>query len=226
MCEFIYLHIPKTAGTSFRKMLYKQFEKDDIFPNEKFIKNNNGKYPDLKELRNKYIDIINEKKLLTGHLPYFTRTMFDNPTKVFTFFREPVSRTISFLYHCKNNREKYLNSKIEDIFNNEYAEASNLQVKLFSRGFKNPNKTQLEIACDNLLKLDCFGITEDFENSIILLEKTFGWNLGKMKKINITKTKEPLSEQLINRIIEANQMDSKLYSFAKSLYHNNLTKIR
>ena len=39
---YFFVHIPKTAGSSFRNMLYRQFEQDVIYPNLKDIKNNNG----------------------------------------------------------------------------------------------------------------------------------------------------------------------------------------
>ena len=45
-----FIHIPKTAGTSMRMMLYDIFEQESILPNQQDIKNNGGGYPAFDKL--------------------------------------------------------------------------------------------------------------------------------------------------------------------------------
>jgi len=82
--QIIYLHIPKTAGTSFRLLMIKNYPEDRLWWNVDDFSGN-----------------LNDYKFIGGHRPYDFYTEHKNPEKLFiSVVREPVSRAISlFNYH-------------------------------------------------------------------------------------------------------------------------------
>lgn len=215
MAQFFFIHIPKTGGTSFRQMLQTQFKPDEIFPNENLIRKLKG-YPYLNELNEIYQDKISNVSLLVGHYPLSAYQLLSNDVKLLTFFREPVSRAVSFIRYYKKTNQDYKNSSLEEIFNSEINQLSNMQVKIISSIFNDNNKNRINVAIENLNRLDFFGISEDFNTSIKIAEKQFCWNLGVIKKVNITNSSIDIPENLINQIIECNQEDIALYNVVKS----------
>ena len=217
MSKYFFLHIPKTAGTSFRKMLNKQFSNQEIFPNERLIKQLGG-YPFFNELEEKYKEKLAMATLLVGHYPFSAYKSFCEDTELLSFYREPVQRVISFLNYYKSVDKRYIDSSFEMIFEKEIGQISNVQVKMTSGIYNDRNQSRVDIAIQNLKKLDFIGLSEDFENSVRIAELKFGWNLGKIKKVNITPSKSSISSVLIQKIIDYNAEDLIFYEEVKRQY--------
>ena len=112
---YIFLHIPRSAGTTFIKHMQKNFtekeaiwidyEKLDLDPFE-------SKHKNYLNQVNKYFSAFsrNEKegvKIISGHLvPFGVHKLFDKTARYITFVRDPLERTIS-LYNYY--RTLYLN---------------------------------------------------------------------------------------------------------------------
>jgi hypothetical protein len=217
MGKYFFLHIPKTAGTSFRQMLQYQFKESEVFVNEKKIIELGG-YPDFAVLKEKYIGELSDIKLLVGHFPFITHTLIGDNVKILAFFRDPVQRVISFLNFYKATDERYKNSSMEFIFEEEINQTSNMQVSLLSEGFFEPGLSRLDIAIENMKKMDFIGLSEDFKNSVLLSENIFNWNLGRKRKVNVTEKKYFISKELMIRIEEMNDEDIVLYDEVKKRY--------
>ena len=105
----IFLHIPKTAGSTVHKILHNEDKglKHFLCVNYKEI-----------ELFEK-LSIVEKKeiKIIRGHLPFGVHENYPGAITYFTFFRNPIKRSISdfnYLYHYKKLpfhaqmvREKY-----------------------------------------------------------------------------------------------------------------------
>ncbi len=226
---YFFIHIPKTAGTTFRIMLEQQFSKETFFPNKEDLKANNGLYPYYRKLLDEYGDKMATSAVIAGHYPFVVGRAFDRKVKFLTFLRPPVERTISNIYHLQRYNKRVKGCSFEEIIRQVPNQMDNLQTRFFCDKFSEPSaqfyigkplsRNQLEEAKENLKRCDFIGITEAFEDSVDLLEKTFNWQLGKRLKKNVTPRKRKvLPKKLLEQITELNQLDIELYEYGKQLF--------
>lgn len=223
----LFIHIPKTAGTAFKKLLELRYNQKEIFPNTKLIVANNGLYPSFPRII-KLKPPVDEVNLLTGHYPYAISRTFKNEVKKIVIFRDPVKRTISNLYHLKNNNKKMINLSIEEIFNKVTISASNYQVRYLTDSIIHPsmkfvdtkavNENDLNSAISNMRKCEIVGISSQLDQTVELINKIFKWNLNPPEKINVAKSKKPISDVLYEKIVKANQLDQILFEEAKKRF--------
>ncbi len=230
--RFFFIHVPKTAGTSFRFMLYELFRQRVIYPNLCDINRNNG-YESVKEFRNSPKEKFREVQLLMAHIPSAAIELMPPGTHSITFLREPMARAISDINFRANENISSINN-IEEIFEDNKYFFFNLQTRLFASDtiFKCPiyfnyrlvDELALKKAKANLEKTAFLGITERFEDSIRLAEKRFGWKFKKLKHYNMAKKKmtKDLPGYIWNEIKENNQYDQELYRFALELFEKRI----
>jgi len=219
---FFFIHVPKTAGTSFRLMLYDVFDQKNIFPNLEDIKNNNGKYPKLQALKTMSKEKQNDIKMLSGHFPQSSGIIFPKKPKYLIFLRKPLNRAVSNLFHLQRLNDKYKDKSLEEIFEIGYNSVNCLQVRYLANAIGKKNLTQqdLNVAKKNLRNCHFLGITERFDESIDLAKSVFGWNFSKTRKdnVNVYKNYDLLSDELLLKIKTANNLDEELYHYALELF--------
>jgi len=227
---YFFIHIPKTAGSSFRQMLYKQFGQELIYPNLNDIKQNGGYYPTHQTIKEATQSKDRPFQFLMGHYPYSTGKLLARPPRHLVFLRDPIKRAISHLYHFKRQgiRQVKKNS-LHEIIDEAGWQFNNLQVRYMSGKNFQANKVYLENtelgenalqqAKKNIDKCDFVGLTEDFDNSIELLERIFDWQLGKTLKKNVApKRHRKIPDDLYQEIKALNQLDMALYEYAQVKY--------
>jgi len=239
--SFVFTHIPKCGGSSFRHYLA------DCAINSGVIKNNIYIPETLGIKNNENLDQLNQEKLkkvaqkklviLGDHSKFNVhrrKNLNIQSPFYFTILREPIKRVVSHYNHFYYDRG-YGNSK--DITLNEL-EPLRLRQILF--GFNNlmvdylsnrnpkiePTITTytLKRAIFNLENhFGCFAILENIDTSIKLLKKyspsflTFENNLPFE---NVSKTKAaPISEMVKDEIIKNNLYDIILYDYAVELFN-------
>lgn len=62
-----FIHVMRTAGTSFREMLEEHFDLSEVYPTDEAIKQR-GRYPNLTELLDEQSQVL-ASRLGFGHLP-------------------------------------------------------------------------------------------------------------------------------------------------------------
>lgn len=224
---FIFTHIPKCGGTSFREYIYNSGKTSNIKPEEMYVP---GFHPESNEknipqLNEEELDKLRQSqiKVFACHSKYDIEREF-NLTKVknpfyFTILREPVQRFIShyYFFYFKLNNSNCKNIHLKDLQENKRHEIinhlSNLQVKWIGN---NPN-ADLNLAINILeTKYQSVGILEHISQSLDVLRKfspdwiTFN-NSFPISNTNKSYEKYQIPDSIIDEIKNANALDMKLY---------------
>lgn len=216
--RFFYIHIPKTAGTSFRVMLYDLFHQREIYPNSHEL-DQSPEYQVYFDLDRLFClsDKMSMIKLLVGHFPFSSGSVFGQTPKYLVFLRNPIDRTLSHLFHIKRTIPEYQNKDLEYIVESEINQITNVQVSFL--GY------DLESAKSNLSKCSFIGLTDEFDTSILLCEKIFGWNFKKLHKKNVRSKNDKtlISPKILEKISECNRQDDSLYKHGKNIFQKLLS---
>jgi len=210
--KIFFVHIPKTAGTSFRNGLEKEFG----FKNSFFDYGlNSAETSDIiREVIYKEKDFLELKEyfkkqkniFLSGHVPVAKYMNIFDTLSVVSFVREPVSQVISHFVHfkTKHNYEKTIEEFIEE------KRSQNIQSRL--------------LGAKPLELFGFIGLTEEYDTSIKIINHYFNTDI-KVFKSNTNKQsnkfKESLSDKIIERIKEVNKKDIELYKKVKKLFEKH-----
>ena len=199
----IFLHIPKTAGTSFRTSAISYFGKANVLKDYGVESKNTSpdiinyfyNADDLESLR----EVGLSRKMLCGHfsLPRYREVFPASP--VITFFRDPVKRVISEFVHFSNHYD-YTGS-LEDFYKDP----------------KFQNRQHHILGGAKPTDLDFYGLTEQFGKSLEMFNQKYNTKL-KMTELNKgtysrCSVVKPTAEQ-IEEISHLNQADLALYTLA------------
>src|SRR5262252_5423022 len=101
----IFLHIPKTGGTTLQDILRSSYPRDQVCTFKD--PNRESEIENFKRLRPKKRE---RYRLIQGHLSFgFHRHLPGNSIYV-TLLREPIARVLSFYYYAKSQPDHYLHS--------------------------------------------------------------------------------------------------------------------
>lgn len=241
MKKLVYIHVPKTAGTSLNSFLSSHFDKSALHVE------NNWK---------NYNEIFEKNDFVSGHIPY---SKFENAcdldkcTTIITL-RLPIEHVVShicwvrkladpnekkrFMAHPDIYKKIALKMKEYDFSCPDQLEAlldwlESIPFFLFHNNqtfFLNerPPSTYdmstnyLEKAIENLNKVNLIGVSDEFDDFLIKISDLYGWNLPQKNSyffnsninkygINLSNTK---TLNILNRLIE---YDNILYNKAKEL---------
>jgi hypothetical protein len=190
--KIFFIHIMKTAGTTFRFLLERSLGQN-IYPSaEELSKQKNTWYLPCNEfvqaIRNNHKE-LNQKRVICGHYPYIYGEKILNSPFIASFIREHISRTISMIGHFKQINSDYSGYDISEILKIESFvknQIENYQTKIFainridipSVNFAYPiDDESYNLARARMLKLDFLGITEQFEFSSKIFSMKTGINI-------------------------------------------------
>ena len=225
-----FLHIPKTAGSTFTGILKRQYFGRKFFG---FTGNVTSDIKNFKALsENDKAKIV----LFAGHAPIVTGIdSADNATTI-TFLRDPISRVKSFCQHVSEGKSPYLiddfppeTFSLDDFLESGNRELSNLQTKmLLNHGscasplHDNMSASEAkDTAVDNLFnKISHFGLQEYFDESLIVFSLALNWRMplyaSKNKKNSCKLIK--FEKHHLLRIAELNAIDMEVYRLAKEKF--------
>jgi len=127
--KYFFMHIPKTAGSSIRKIVSQNTSSKNIYPTVlELQKTQRGRYLS----RARLIEYLNDneihyRKFIFGHYKHTIDSVFLHSRKQLTFIREPVARTLSHLNHLKHYKEHYSHLGLDEIYSLTRHAISNLQ---------------------------------------------------------------------------------------------------
>ena len=164
-------------------------------------------------------------RLITGqHIEYGLHEHLDRPVSYFTLLREPVARVLS---HYDMARER---SVPEGMSLPEHVAAcveSNLQTRLLAgpAGADGPQpppaEEMLRRAKEHLRGCTVVGLTERFDETLVLLKKAYGWRMPFYERRNVGRkrvSREVLPGETVRQIEADNYLDVELYALAQELF--------
>lgn len=223
---YYFLHIPKTAGTTFRHILYENFDQAEIYPNYyELVVCQGSRYLNWKEYRDQSESLFPiRKKLLIGHFGWAVMRHYgDHSPKALTFLRDPVKRVKSAIIYLQKRNRMYSGMTIDEIIDQYALIEGTMQARHL--GY-NPKRDNLNRALRNLKALDFIGISERFDESLELCNHTFNWELQPIPKHNVgSYTAETFSPAQIEKIRKACQLDYIIYNRGVELFEERLSSI-
>ncbi|MGB3296634.1 MAG: sulfotransferase family 2 domain-containing protein [Phormidesmis sp.] len=238
--EFIiFLHIQKTGGITLQRMLRRKLGKSLKTRAISLLAKNNQFETVEQELRQKK----REDRYVVGHFCYGIHQWLPQPYTYMSFVREPVARICSLYYYSRANPTAYYHQQAQSQSLEQFAlqtqlmELDNGQVRFLAGDTKDffINRTPigkcdrklLETAKQNIANHFSFiGITEQFDQSVLLLQQIMGWDSCLYLRRNSTntsqKSKAALPDDLRQKIAERNWLDVQLYQHIQSLLAQRL----
>jgi hypothetical protein len=228
----LFLHVQKTGGTSFRRMLIEEFGNKSVFPNDHDLASMpNGWYPST-EWINKNKHHLREHYILVGHHPYSLSKELIGHYGVITFIREPINRTISMIGQRRRTVAEYNSLNFEEILDiDEFIQSYilNYQTKIFGMPINDhdsPYKSgrdTLQSAISNLHECKFVGLLDRFEESCKLFDKIFKTNtFSKIRHDNIADFNSEKTERLTTKIKPLVNLDLEFYNEAVKIFNTDL----
>jgi hypothetical protein len=236
--QVFFLHLPKTAGMSFLKILETRFEEDEMLVTT---------HHDLAPIS---IEEIQSYRFVVGHVgaPFIDR-LSPRPV-VLTMVRDPIERAISHYYYLRSYPQDQLPPDYRRHFRHaceshsllDYMDrcpqeavlylsnvqtrflgpADSVDIQLHSREF-------LEQAQRNLERFEFFGLLERFQDSLRLLSHALKWPpLKEPPHINKTPNRIKQSEldpETLGRLTELNELDLELYETACTIFESRYSQM-
>jgi hypothetical protein len=215
--QFLFLHIPKTAGTTFRHMLTKHFDKEDVYPTDFHLMINNGKYIKQKILIENRKDLL-QKPLIMGHYNVRLIPHLKPEAKTIIFLRDPLERIKSHVKHIIQKEPNFQDGDPNKIIEARFEMLTNLQARILGFTKRRPNLPEV---LENLEKITFIGLTEDFDTSIKKINKQFGWQLEYNNEKKNTSSKQinlKITPDIITQIQEKIQPEIAAYNRAKEIF--------
>lgn len=228
----IFLHIPKTAGTTLRYIIQYQYKPSAIYELYGPSATHSERLEEFKRLSDARKAEI---KIVNAHLGFGLHEFLPQPCTYITFLRNPVDRVVSMYYYFQRTGNNYVQNLTLKEFIQTYGGARDNMTKYLSGEklkiqLNDPNNEidyqcsseSLETAKSNLKKhFKIIGIAERFDESLILLKNKLGWKVPLYDKNNVSKnrpsTKE-VSKDTLNLIEKFNEFDIQLYEYAKEIF--------
>ncbi len=224
----LFLHIPRTGGTTLRDIVINQYTSKNVLEVKRF--------KDVVEFNEKP-EIYHGKQVVIGHFQYGIHHYLNSEPSYITFLRDPIKRVISTYTYARGNKkhkdhlfaennsiDHYIMSGRNHMINNGITkliagEWDNESIEYGSNPAWLLEKAQKHLDEHFLL----VGITEHFNSSIVILSELLKWKIPYYSLANRSKRKRmgiPMNQTTHNNIKELNHLDFKLYE----LYSDKLIK--
>jgi hypothetical protein len=224
----IFLHIPKTAGTTLNRIIEWQYNPVSIYTVDPHrIRATVARFKTFPEQRRRRFRVVR------GHLLYGIHEFLPQGATYITMLRDPVARVLSsyaFILrrplHPLHRKLKAGRRGVEDLIRMT-PHRQNLQCRFISGVGVGPDCDErvLELAKENLTRaFQIVGLCERFPESLCLMIKAFGWKVPFYTNRKVTKSRPSTEPKGIDMIREFNRFDLELYEFARKSFEENIRR--
>ena len=218
----IFLHIGKTAGSTMRQVLKRQFPSSQTItvrarrrPREETLADF-ARLPEAERLR---------PRLIMGHTVFGLHEHVPRPCRYVTMVRDPVRLAISQYRYVLRTPGHRHHDQAQGMSLEEYVESGlalemdNSQTRAIAGDvgtrYRECTPEMLETAKRNIAAHFAWvGVTERFDESVVLLERTFGWRDVRYVSANVHRGAAPPTDAELELVRNANPLDLDLYAHA------------
>jgi hypothetical protein len=221
-----FLHLIKCAGTTLEAILRRQYGDSRVI---QF-----GSVQDAEKKLEVFNNLPEEERkqthVLMGHFNVRQRSQMPERATCITMLRDPVDRVISEYYYILAHPEHEFYGKVagkklsltDFARSRTYQTLDNHQTKYLSGVGKlkhgEYSADAVALAKKNLAETFAIaGLTERFDESVILMKRVFGWQTPYYLREKVTPNRPPreaVPEEAIECIRKYNRMDLEIYEYA------------
>jgi Sulfotransferase family len=224
----VFLHIPKTAGSTVLRILEREYGRAAV------LLAYDARGPE--EVASRIAAAAIRPRVVAGHFDFGVDRALPVPSTYMAFLRDPVQRVLSHYEFVRRQDGHYLYGAASRLTFADYvrscggAEPNNDQTRLLAgtgietnAGSAGPE--MLPVAKSHIDQLGAVGLTEEFDASLILMRRAFGWRRPLYLRRNVSHERvavESLSADA-RAVVEAhNALDLELYDYARDRFHGDL----
>lgn len=218
---YIFLHIPKCAGTTLRYHVENNFPRGECLPLYNSGTNQLTRPLVFDSITSFSQDDRARIRIVYGHEVYYgIHELFDKPARYFTFLRDPIAKTISF-YNYRMQQAIRSNTLVEKDMPTfeQWLEASpGMHNGMFGDfvkyGFAETTETDEASMAAIFDKFYFVGTTETFDEDSLFLYHGLGVRRFFRNQNKSTQYLQP-NDSVVHGIAEKTELDRKLYGHAQ-----------
>ncbi len=237
--SLIFLHIPKTAGSTFHTILNKKYRDRDV----QNVFGARYKAPAIADFIAMPMEKKTHIKMLKGHMPFGLHEYMPGASTYIAFLRDPVDRVISLYYYILKNKHNPMHEAVavngmsldEFVSSGVAIGANNGHCRFINGDLEDYDFDKCdETLYENVIRhIDehflWLGITERFDESMLVLTHLLGWkkppcyfrgNTSKVRK----KTSQ-IDASTLQLIEQYNTLDRRLYEYANQRLDQQISRI-
>lgn len=233
MSSLLFLHIPKTAGTTLKGIITRQY------PGERLYVIGQDVIGSIARFRTRAVSDYARTNIIQGHMSFGLHRFMHPPFSYITILRDPIGRSISDYAFVTSTPQHPLYNSVHEMSFGEYmtsgatGQLSNGQTRLLCGDCEGENygvptkrhleNRDLETAQQNLK--DHFmvvGLQEQFDETLILMRRTLGWSYPYYFRENVTRrimSEHDLTPEDLDIVKAQNTLDRALYDNAAAAFN-------
>jgi len=228
--SLIFVHMRKSGGMTFAAITERQFSADEVYKPE-------GSLEECRqELRRLAPEQRDRLRCIHGHVPFGLDDCLPGPVAYVTLLRDPVERILSVYYYAlrrpewkaHENIHKHGLSLDEFVASEFSSEFHNQQTQILS-GSVAPfeDAESLARAKENLDRFVVAGLTERFDETLMMCRRRLGWKRLHYSRRNVNRRRpgrDEIPASTLSLIEEKNAADIELYDEVRRRFEETMRK--
>lgn len=240
----LFLHIPKTAGITFRRVLEKiigiERSVEILCPVSTYTFRPANEDPEIsvEEFRRHPMNVQNKIRLMEGHFRYGVHKFIGSSCQYVTFLRDPIDRFVSNYYYQIGKDWGVVHERVKK----EFRDFDDYMEHGIERGHFHPSPVtrwlcDMDVVDDRTTPEDTFrmatenikndflwvGICESFDESMLTLKKKMNWNHSPVYSKENKTRKRPGQNEVSAKTFE---LIRKEHSYDYLLFNNMQEQLR
>jgi hypothetical protein len=230
--KLVFIHISKTAGTSFRRALEKYYGCRNVFPGKHYLRHLPNTDYMLGSDIVKRLEHVPSHRVLIGHFSANIISMLPPFYKCALLVRDPLQRSLSALAHFSNTFRVPVGELLANL---EFVDRNirNYQTKIIGATVgcdpeetRDASESMLAKATARIDAVAFLGVTEYFAESCRIFDSKFNACVSKYaRKTNVLRPSGKELSEHCETILPLIQLDQALYRAALVRFNADLQKL-